>query len=422
MSMDLKNKKILILGAGYQQIPLIRRAKKRKAFVVVCDISSNSPGISDADLHIKCDIHDQKKIITVIKDLKLDAILTIGTDQAMVCVSQVAYECGLPCHLLPQAAKYATNKELMSSRFDKFHVKTPKSFAVTKELDNPRLDELSFPLVVKPIAGQGQKGIRRANNLSELQNAIEHAKNYNILEQDAGVIIEEFFEGSEITLSAWLCNGSILWVGAADRITFNPLPAIGIAFQHIAPSLQAAKISNDLNKTLLKVAKAYGMKNGPLYAQIIVEKNEHRVIEVGARIGGGNEYFLYKYSTGIDLADASLNLALNLPVDYIFEQREIICNHALVNFIFAHEGKIEKQTNLADLKKKDKILNGDWYKIKGDYQEPIVDAYGRVGWFLMGADNRKSLLRSSKSFYETLQMTSSKNEQILFWPDQMIND
>ena len=137
------------------------------------------------------------------------------------------------------------------------------------------------------------------------------------------------------------------------------------------------KISGELNKTL-QGCPSYDMKNGPLYAQIIVGKR-HRVIEVGARVGGGNEYYLFKCATGIDLADASLNLALNLP-ENIF-RHDHICNHALMNFIFAHEGKIENQTDLKDLKRNGKIVDGGWHKL-GDDQGPIVDATARVGWFL----------------------------------------
>ena len=113
---------------------------------------------------------------------------------------------------------------------------------------------MSFPLVVKPIEGQGQKGIRRANNIAELQNAISYANKYNVLDQNAGVIIEEFSEGPEISISAWICNGELLWVGTADRITINPLPAIGIAFQHVVPMF-TQKISVNSTRHSLRLPK-----------------------------------------------------------------------------------------------------------------------------------------------------------------------
>ena len=91
-------------------------------------------------MHIECGIYDQEEIISVVKKLQLDAVLTIATDQAMVSVAQIANECGLP--RTAQQPPNATNKELMSSRFEEFHVPTTKRVALTKELDNPPLDAM----------------------------------------------------------------------------------------------------------------------------------------------------------------------------------------------------------------------------------------------------------------------------------------
>ena len=52
------NKKLLVLGAGFLQRFVIRRAKEMGYFVVAVDGAADAPGLAEADEHAVVDIAD----------------------------------------------------------------------------------------------------------------------------------------------------------------------------------------------------------------------------------------------------------------------------------------------------------------------------------------------------------------------------
>ena len=58
-------KKIMILGGGDNQVPLIKRAKKLGYFVVLCDFRENVAGIAMSDVHYQVNTLNPAQLIEV---------------------------------------------------------------------------------------------------------------------------------------------------------------------------------------------------------------------------------------------------------------------------------------------------------------------------------------------------------------------
>ena len=76
-------KKIMILGAGIYQVPLIKTAKKLGLYTIVVSIPGNYPGFELADKVYYENTVDDEKILEIAKEEQIDGIITTGTD---VCV------------------------------------------------------------------------------------------------------------------------------------------------------------------------------------------------------------------------------------------------------------------------------------------------------------------------------------------------
>ena len=83
--------KILILGAGIYQVPLIKKAKEMGHFVMVASIRGNYPGFTFADKCVYLDTTDREAILSFASSERIDAIVTTGTD---VAVQTIGYVCG----------------------------------------------------------------------------------------------------------------------------------------------------------------------------------------------------------------------------------------------------------------------------------------------------------------------------------------
>lgn len=65
-------KKILILGAGVYQVPLIKTAKRLGIQSVVCSIPGNYPGFGLADKMYYENTTDHEKILEIAREEKVD--------------------------------------------------------------------------------------------------------------------------------------------------------------------------------------------------------------------------------------------------------------------------------------------------------------------------------------------------------------
>ena len=105
-------KKLLILGAGIYQVPLIKTAKAMGIQTIVASIPGNYPGFELADKVYYENTTDYQKILEIAKEEGIDGIVTAGTDVAVITIGKVCDELGLK-GLSAEAAECATDKLLM---------------------------------------------------------------------------------------------------------------------------------------------------------------------------------------------------------------------------------------------------------------------------------------------------------------------
>ena len=91
-------KHLLVIGAGINQLPIIKAAKSIGCYVYVVTIPGDYPGIEVADEWINKDIFDKDGIVELFKDgLKpIDGVVSDQSDMAAPIVAYVAEKLGLP--------------------------------------------------------------------------------------------------------------------------------------------------------------------------------------------------------------------------------------------------------------------------------------------------------------------------------------
>ena len=90
-------KKIMILGGGPNQIPLIKAAKKNGYYVVLCDYSEKAPGVALADELCLVSIMDLEGVVNAAKEQRVDGIFT-NSEPAMQIATDAANRLGLPAN------------------------------------------------------------------------------------------------------------------------------------------------------------------------------------------------------------------------------------------------------------------------------------------------------------------------------------
>lgn len=408
--------RLLVLGAGRHQAQLIQRAESRRIAVVASDYYPDAPGKRYASFPVDLDALDVDANVALGREHDVAGVITTGTDMAVVTMAEVAAALDLPCYLTKQDALVATDKVLMAEAFARHGVRRPPSCEVGDQTSAESARGLGMPLVVKPADSQGQRGVSRVDHPDSLAGAIADALRWSRSDR---AVVEQFIEGHEVTVSAWVVDGDPHILAVTDRVTYNPPPFIGIAFQHVFPSVHAAGLLSAISRQVMGVTTAYAMKEGPLYIQMLVGDGEVWVVEAGGRVGGGHEASLIPLTTGVDLTDRLIDLALfgtAEPVDFRYDdagpQR-----HALVNFLLAGPGTVTSCSGFDHPRVAGDIEEGGFYVSAGHVHEGVVNSLGRVGYFVAAASSRAELMERSRAVYGALQLLDERGDEMLFWPE-----
>lgn len=401
--------RLLVLSAGSQQVGLIRRAEERGIEVVVADYLENSPGKAFASHSTMASAIDVPACIEVATRYAVDGVITTGTDMPVVTMAEVADRLGLPCYLTPKAALVATDKALMDAALTNAGVRRPKS-RIFGAGDAVTLGDLCLPVVAKPVDSQGQRGVTLVEESGDLAGAVSEALSHS---RSDSAIVEEFITGPEITVSAWIDDGQVRVLATTDRVTYNPPPALGIAYQHVYPTAHSASVVQDAQNQTLAVARAYGMSNGPLYIQMIVADSGVYVIEAAARVGGGHEAELIPLVAGFDVLDRLIGLALPAE-DASRDDTVPEAAAAVVTFLFSEDGIVTRIEGPREGNRSGG--RGGFYVNEGSEMTLPRNGTDRVGYVLCTGDSREEALDASAACVASLTFQDAGGTSLLHHP------
>jgi len=414
--MKNSEQRLLVLGAGRYQLKLIKQAENRGIRTVISDYLPDSPGRDFSSYPTMTDMMDVQANISLGREYRVSGVITSGTDQALNIMAQAADALGLPCYLSTEAAKRCTDKTAMSEVMHKAGLPSPRHLVVSAREPLPAASmHLNYPVVVKPSDGQGQRGTTKVRQPSKFGEALLAALEAS---RNGHAIIQEFIEGPEITVSAWMHEGRTQLLMVTDRVTYNLPPALGVCFQHIFPSKHAEHLTGEVRQLVTELGLAYGVSEGPFYVQMIVGQDQVYFVEGSCRVGGGHEDSLIPLATGVDITNLLIDLALTgvaSPFDFDFNPQQVQ-NHFLVNFLLAKPGIISKQL-LPSVDETAGMEENGFYYSEGYQQGGIINALGRLGYFICKAPDRAALLERARHIYGSHHIQDSDGKEMVFWPD-----
>lgn len=274
-------KKILILGAGIYQVPLIKTAKRLGVYSIVVSIPGNYPGFALADKVYYENTTDYEKILEIAKEEKIDGIVTAGTDVAVITIGKICDELGLT-GLSCRAAEIATDKLRMKEVYEKHGVRSARYRKIC--FDNDAFAEdisaLSLPLMFKSVDSSGSRGIVKVTSKDQFEAARETVKANTRTDY---FIVEEFVDGIEFGAQAFVKDGKIKFILPHGDYVF--VGDTGVPVGHYAPYDLAPEVLADMEKQLTGAIEAMELNNCAINADFIMSGGQTYVLEIGGRSG-----------------------------------------------------------------------------------------------------------------------------------------
>lgn len=372
--------KALVLAGGLPQIALLNDLRRRGITTVLADYYENPVARPYADIFYRESTLDVDAITRVAKQEKVDFIITVCTDQALLTMAKVSEELGLPCYIDYQTALNVTNKSYMKKIFKEKDISTA-GFAVMAELDMDQLKDLRYPLIVKPVDCNSSKGVKKVNNVKELEKAFSYAVE---LSRTGTAIVEEFVDGPELSVDVYVENGAvhILNVSQLDKI---PEEDKFVIFRSKSPEKMSVNLKAQIQKTAQQIADAFELKNSPMLIQMISDGERAYVLEFSARTGGGEKFIMIEKISGFDVIEAVVDLTLgNFPHVEKQTGKELLF---ATEFIYCTPGTFDHLENFDELKNQGIITDYYCFKSKGAEFDSVSNSGDRIaGFSIVGED------------------------------------
>ena len=386
-------KTVLFVGAGRHQRRAILQAREQGLRVVAVDRNADAPGLQVADVGEAVDFTDIDAVTEVAHRHGVDGALTVSADRAVPIVAAVTERLGLPS-IGTEVAQRMRNKIVMRRAFAEEGVPQPP-FAAVRSLKEGRraLETVGVPAVLKPADSGGQRGVFRIDSEDDL-DAHLHAALAESAEQEC--ILEGFIDGTEMNGIVIAREGKAEVVTLSDRL--RPVGVgFGVGWIHLYPASVFGDQLDLSEHVVTRAVEVLGLRDGIAFPQLIARPDGSvAVVEVAARIPGGQMADLVRHATGVDLVDVALRFALGDTVpDEVAKPR--FSQPLAIRFLTAEPGplptgRVTRIGSLEPVLSAEGVVQADTYLQVGETIRPVRLDGDRRGYVIAVADSNVAAL------------------------------
>lgn len=368
-------KKLLILGAGQMQVPIIALAKQLGHCTIVADYDPQAPGFEYADVKSTISTIDKDAVLELAQKEHVDGILTTS-DYPVRVVAYVSDKLGLPA-MSQQVAEVCTDKYQQRLLFRKNGINTP--FFVQCDANSDLSGLTEFPYIVKPVDSSASRGVERVQTQEQLCKAVEAACE---LSRSGKAIVESFIGGKEYSVETLTQNGVTHIIQITEKLTRGEEQGYFVEDTHIEPARIDETEADAIRREVLKAAKAVGVNNCPTHTEIKLWNGKPFIIEMACRLGG--DYItsdLVPLSTGVSMLENLIKLSLGEEIDVKPKYSKWSCVQ------FLNEENYHRCKAF--------IASNDFHIIRSDmeeYREGIIkNSLDRLGFVIIQSETRDEI-------------------------------
>ena len=288
-------KKLLLIGGGYADIPLILAAKRLGFYVLTSGNKPNEFGHRYSDDYQNADFSNPDAVLDVAQKNNIQAVCACCNDFSALSAAYVADKMNLPGHDPFHVAMTLHHKDKYREFASQNDILTPKAQGFVNQRDALEVAaEWTYPALIKPVDLTGGKGISMVQDASAARQAISKAFSISKAKR---VIMEEFIQGSRHGFSTFLREGKVVFFFSDNEHYYkNPYLVSAASVPSTTPNSAEKKLCS----TSEKIAGLLGLVDGIFHIQYILSDGEPIIIEICRRPPGDLYIKLVELATGVD--------------------------------------------------------------------------------------------------------------------------
>jgi biotin carboxylase len=311
----MEDQRLLVVGSGrqvFREYGLAAMSRRARLLLVAGDdLTWQEPYVAE---YRKVDCYDAASLLAAARELRPDGVVTY--DETLVeRVADLAAALGLP-YTDPEAVRTCKDKKAFRDRLERAGI-GEVGYAVVHTAPDAlaAANRIGYPVVLKPRALQSSVGVVRADDDGQLAAAfpkVTEATFGGIGSTRPGVVVEEFLDGPEFSVDCVTWRGETRpLVLAEKRLGFAPyFEEVG----HVVPARPRPELAAAL--TLVEQAhRVVGLDRLVTHSEFRLTSKGPRLIEINTRLGGDLIPYLGLLATGVDVAGAAADMALDREPD-----------------------------------------------------------------------------------------------------------
>lgn len=405
-------KKIMIIGAGDFQLPLVQKASEKYTVILVAPYidSAFKPYISK---EILMDVCQKEEIWKVAQEEQIDGITTDQTDIAVRTVAYVAEKLGLP-GIGYETSCLFTDKSFMRKKMKELNIpQLPNQTVYSLEEAIEFYKTIEGRVIIKPLDNQGSRGVQACSNIDELCQKYIEAEKWS---SGGGVMIERMAEGREFVVEGICLDYEFQNLVCGDTLYFD-IPDAYAAKSRIMPTTAEDELYRRVLQLNERIITGFGLKQGITHSEFIMDGDEIYLIETAAR--GGGVFIssdLISLSTGICTEEFLLNIALGRQQAFPKIQEQL-CYCGYMAF-YIPVGKVISVNGVETISSLPYLHRNQLNKLKVGMENKMgcIDKTSRIA-MIVSADSREELNNRMNYIRSVLQVeveTTSGIEHLIW--------
>jgi len=263
----------------------------------------------------------------------VDAVLTF-IELSVPLVTRLAEALGLP-GFRPESVDAARDKYQTRACLAKAGLPTPRNFLIKSRQDvESAAAKVGFPAVLKPCSGAASLGVMKVESAGQLLKCYNEViaelgslvvSSGALIKGDAStagvdasnvidlsLILEQYLDGPEVDIDVVMSEGE--WRYAAVQDNGPTLEPYFNETWAASPSLLPKEQQRKLKQLAIDSVKAMGFAAGVFHVECKMTSTGPQLIEVNARMGGGQVRECNLMTWGVDLVEETFFIALGIPV------------------------------------------------------------------------------------------------------------
>lgn len=365
---DIKGKKLLILGANPETIPLVETAKELGVEVIVTSSIPSDAAKKVASKAFDVDGLDVPGLIELARKEKVDGILVGVADVLVEPYCKVCDALNMPCYATANIVKVFTQKDVFKATCERYGIHGIPEFYLDNRMQREDLDRIVYPVMVKPVDGRSGMGMTVCYGEDELKPAVNKALQNSI---SGRFIVEKYMQcddmGMYYTFKDGECSASCIY----DRYTTNEQPGLSrVCLGGTYPSKHIDEYFKRMHENACRMFKELGINNGVLMLSGFYENGEFYVYDTGFRLQGEAPHLLLKAIQGYDQREMLVRYALtgsegNINLRKIDDAR-LGGKWAATLWYLLKKGRILKIIGLKDIANDNRIIANVQRLYEGD--------------------------------------------------------